>query len=109
MEMMLNSTLAGGVAVGSSADLIAAPWAALLIGLCGGIGSSFGFHSIGPWLSDSRLNLQDTCGVHNLHGMPGVFAALCSMIVIARMDTKGSQGFPSDYLAIVGDGGTYSD
>lgn len=106
---MLNSTLAGGVAVGSSADLLAAPWAALLVGLIGGIGSSFGFHAIGPWLSDSRLNLQDTCGVNNLHGMPGVFAAFVSMIVIARMDTGGNTGFPEDYLPLVAEGGTHSD
>jgi len=108
MEMMLNATLAGGVAVGSSADLLAAPWAAILVGCIGGIGSAYGFHAVGPYLSESRLNLQDTCGVHNLHGMPGVFAALVSMIVIARMDSVDSP-FPDDYLPMVAEGGTYSD
>lgn len=105
---MLNATLAGGVAVGSSADLLASPWAAILVGCLGGILSAYGFHAIGPYLSESKLNLQDTCGVHNLHGMPGVFAALVSMIVIARMDSNDS-AFPPDYLPIVGDGGTFSD
>ena len=31
-----NATLAGGVAVGSSADLVIAPWGALLVGLIAG-------------------------------------------------------------------------
>jgi len=43
MEIMLNATLAGGVAIGSSCDLITQPWAAMSIGLAGGILSSVGF------------------------------------------------------------------
>ena len=109
MEIMLNATLAGGVAVGSSADLIVSPWGAILIGLMGGLLSAFGFAYIGPALGDSRLNLQDTCGVHNLHGMPGVFAAIMSMLVISRIDTLGDNGFPKDYFGVVADGGTYGD
>jgi len=29
---------------------------------------------------DRWLYLQDTCGVHNLHGLPGVFSGLASVI-----------------------------
>jgi ammonium transporter Rh len=43
MEIMLNATLAGGVAIGSAADIIVAPWAAMLIGFLGGVLSSVGF------------------------------------------------------------------
>jgi ammonium transporter Rh len=43
MEIMLNATLAGGVAIGSAADLVTAPWASLLIGFLGGVLSSVGF------------------------------------------------------------------
>lgn len=43
MEIVLNATLAGGVAIGSAADVIAEPWAALLIGLLGGVLSAIGF------------------------------------------------------------------
>ena len=27
-----------------------------------------------------RLHIQDTCGVHNLHGIPGVFSAIASAV-----------------------------
>ena len=30
-----------------------------------------------------KFYLLDTCGVHNLHGMPGVFSALVSAIAAA--------------------------
>jgi ammonium transporter Rh len=43
MEIMLNATLAGGVAIGTTCDLITKPWAAMTIGLVGGIFSSIGF------------------------------------------------------------------
>jgi ammonia channel protein AmtB len=43
MELMLNATLAGGVAIGSTCDLISKPWAAMLIGTVGGILSALGF------------------------------------------------------------------
>ena len=29
---------------------------------------------------DRWLNLQDTCGVHNLHGLPGVLSGIASTI-----------------------------
>ena len=105
MEVMLNATLAGGVAIGSSADLAASPGVALLIGLLGGILSAVGFLCIGPALTEC-IGLHDTCGVNSLHGMPGVFAALVSMVVIACMERN---EFPHDYLDIVKEGGTYGD
>lgn len=43
MEVMLNATLAGGVAIGSSADLVSSPWGAMLIGWGGGVLSAIGF------------------------------------------------------------------
>lgn len=89
IEIMLNATLAGGVAVGTAADLIQEPWAALFVGMVGGILSSIGFQKIGPALRDSRLALQDTCGVHSLHGMPGVLGAVISMFYLLTMSSKG--------------------
>jgi len=53
MELILNATLAGGVAVGSVADILCTPYEAMLIGYLGGVLSSIGFQKIGPFLSDT--------------------------------------------------------
>ena len=56
MEIMLNATLAGGVAIGSGADIVCTPYGAMLIGWGGGVLSAMGFQKIGPYLSE-RINL----------------------------------------------------
>lgn len=94
MEIMLHATLAGGVTIGASADLINEPWAAMLIGFIAGIVSAFAYQRIGPFLS-KNINLQDTCGVHSLFGIPGILGGITSAIVIAGIDNK---GFKKDYF-----------
>jgi ammonium transporter Rh len=74
-----NATLAGGVAVGSSADLVIGPHIALLIGLIAGCISVIGYIYVQPWLLQ-HLKLHDTCGVHNLHGLPGIIGGLSGFI-----------------------------
>lgn len=73
-----NATLAGGVAVGSSADLVIAPWGALLIGLISGTVSVIGYVYLSPKLEE--YGIYDTCGVNNLHGMPGIIGGLGGFI-----------------------------
>lgn len=77
-----NATLAGGVAVGSSSDLVIEPWGALLIGCCAGVLSVVGYVYVSPYL-ENRFHVHDTCGVHNLHGMPGVLGATAGAISAA--------------------------
>ncbi|XP_026825981.1 ammonium transporter Rh type A isoform X3 [Ooceraea biroi] len=70
-----NSTLAGGVAIGTAAGMMCEPVGAVVIGALSGVISVLGYNYITP-IIQKRLRIHDTCGVHNLHGMPGVLAAL---------------------------------
>ena len=74
-----NATLAGGVAVGSSADLVIEPWGAIVVGIVAGFVSVAGYVFIQPFLQRA-IGLHDTCGVHNLHGMPGILGGIAGMI-----------------------------
>ncbi|NWR32689.1 RHAG protein, partial [Tachuris rubrigastra] len=82
MVLIQNATLAGGVAVGTCADLNIHPFGAMCIGVLAGIVSVLGFHFLSPLL-ESKLNIQDTCGVHNLHGLPGILGGIAGIIVTA--------------------------
>ena len=53
-----NATLAGGVAVGSSADLVIAPWGALLIGLVSGSVSVLGYVYLSPKLEEYGIDVN---------------------------------------------------
>ncbi|MCJ8743831.1 hypothetical protein PDJAM_G00098840 [Pangasius djambal] len=79
MVHIQNATLAGGVAVGTCADMSIAPFGAMLIGVIAGIISTLGFKFLTPILA-STLGIQDTCGVHNLHGMPGILGGLAGIV-----------------------------
>lgn len=77
-----NATLAGGVAIGSAADMVVNPWAAMLIGILASGVSVWGYTVLMPML-ESKLRLFDTCGVHNLHGMPGLIGGITGAIASA--------------------------
>lgn len=79
MVHVQNAVLAGGVAVGSACDLVIQPWAAVLIGSIAGAVSVFGYVYLSPAL-EKRLGISDTCGVVNLHGVPGLMGAVAGSI-----------------------------
>jgi ammonium transporter Rh len=60
-----NSTLAGGVAIGSAARLNIGPGGAVVVGAIAGAVSVCGYVYSTPWLQSS-FEIYDTCGVGNL-------------------------------------------
>ena len=75
MMHVQNASLAGGVAVGSAAALNLHPAGALAVGAFAGALSTLGFARLSPRLEE-KVGLGDTCGVHNLHGQPGLLGGL---------------------------------
>ncbi|KAG2500851.1 hypothetical protein HYH03_001612 [Edaphochlamys debaryana] len=89
MVHIQNSTLAGGVAMGAACTLRMTPGGALAVGLGAGFISTLGFEYLTPFL-DRTIGLGDTCGVHNLHGIPAIIGTL-----VAGLAALGQH---SDYL-----------
>lgn len=79
IEDMANAALAGGVAIGSSCAHTT-PKAALILGFIAGIVSVIGFAIIQPRVQRALKGI-DTCGVHNLHGMPGIIGGLAAIFI----------------------------
>ena len=79
-----NASLAGGVAIGSVCN-IATPIESMIIGISAGALSTFGFAVIQSRLQKG-LKIIDTCGVSNLHGIPGIFGGLVAMIIVSGIN-----------------------
>eukprot|EP00933_Yihiella_yeosuensis_P003767 TRINITY_DN10703_c0_g1_i1.p1 TRINITY_DN10703_c0_g1~~TRINITY_DN10703_c0_g1_i1.p1 ORF type:complete len:447 (+),score=94.83 TRINITY_DN10703_c0_g1_i1:74-1414(+) len=68
-----NATLAGGVSIGATANLPMGPGMAIMVGVVAGAVSCVGFCK--PIIASK----YDTCGINNLHGMPGILGGLISV------------------------------
>ncbi len=79
-----NATLAGGVAIGATCDYASMP-VAILIGVLAGTLSTYGYAKLQPILHE-KLKGIDTCGVSNLHGMPGIMGGVAAIFVVAGLD-----------------------
>lgn len=82
MEIVLNATVAGGVAIGACVDMVASAGLCILIGGFAGICSALGFAYLNKFLQ-RLIGLHDTCGVHNLHGIPGIIGGIIGGIAAA--------------------------
>ncbi|PLX06586.1 MAG: ammonium transporter [Marinilabiliales bacterium] len=80
-----NAALAGGVAIGSTCDH-ASHGGALVIGLIAGAVSTIGFAIIQA-KQQKMIKIVDTCGVTNLHGIPGILGGFAAMIVVSGLNT----------------------
>lgn len=81
MEDILNATLAGGVAIGSACGLLYYPGVALAIGSAAGIISTLGYRYLSAKL-EKEIGLHDSCGIHNLHGIPGLLGGIFSALIV---------------------------
>ncbi|OCT86820.1 ammonium transporter Rh type C [Xenopus laevis] len=82
MVHIQNATLAGGVAVGTAAEMMLTPYGSLIVGFICGIVSTLGFTYLSPILSN-KLRLHDTCGIHNLHAIPGLIGGIVGAVTAA--------------------------
>jgi len=83
-----NAALAGGVAIGSTCDS-ASFTAAFIIGILAGALSTFGYAVLQSKIQNLVKGI-DTCGVMNLHGMPGLLGGIAAVFVVSGLN-KGSQ------------------
>ncbi|NXL62800.1 RHBG protein, partial [Chordeiles acutipennis] len=81
LSHLQNGSLAGGVAIGAVADMAVPPVAALALGNLSAVTCVLGFRFLTPLLA-RKLRLQDQCGIHNLHGLPGILGAAASAVAI---------------------------
>jgi len=95
MEHIQNATLAGGVSVGATADMILTPLGAIIMGCLSGLVSTLGYRYVTPYLT-KKWKVTDTCGVNNLHGMPSVMGGLLSVILAAMASPTMYDQFNSD-------------
>jgi ammonium transporter Rh len=80
-----NAALAGGVAIGSTCDH-AGHGGAIIIGMLAGAVSTIGFTLV----QDRQkyfLKAVDTCGVTNLHGLPGLLGGFAAIVLVTGIDT----------------------
>jgi ammonium transporter Rh len=88
-----QAVLAGGVAAGALAELdMTRPAIALIIGVVAGALCVVGFRHLSGFL-ESALNLHDSAGVHNLHGLPSLFGALVAVLLCKFATPPDSQNF----------------
>uniref|UniRef100_A0A8C4USD0 Rh family B glycoprotein n=1 Tax=Falco tinnunculus TaxID=100819 RepID=A0A8C4USD0_FALTI len=94
-----DAALAGAAVMGMAGEMLVTPFGALSAGFLAGLIAPLGFRFLTPVLC-SRLKIQDTCGVHNVHGLPGILGALLGTLLaaLATADAYGGrcQGKPGE-------------
>jgi ammonium transporter Rh len=74
--------------VGCIANLTLNPGVVIIVGVVAGTVSVIGYNYLQPILEEMD-DLHDTCGVHNLHGMPAIVGGLSSVFIAAYMQSDG--------------------
>jgi|688.fasta_scaffold336667_3 ammonium transporter Rh len=82
---MLNATLAGGVVVGASCDIICQSAYCFFLGMIAGGISAVGYLKAAETYRE-KITLHDTCGIQYLHGIPGVIGGIASAAAVGLAD-----------------------
>ncbi|NWX10816.1 RHBGB protein, partial [Caloenas nicobarica] len=82
MVQIQDAALASTAVMGMPGEMLVTPFGALVAGFLAGLISLLGFRFLTPVLR-SRLKIQDTCEVHNIHGLPGILGALLGTLLAA--------------------------
>jgi ammonium transporter Rh len=99
---MANAALAGGVAIGATCNVVA-PAVAMGVGVLAGAVCVLGYIFVQPAL-ESRLKIVDTCGVHNLHGMPGLVGGLIAILAVPGIAVSQLAGIACTLVLALGSG-----
>lgn len=81
-----NAALAGGVAIGSTCDH-ANHSVAFIIGILAGTISTIGFAMI-QHRQQKLIKSVDTCGVTNLHGLPGLLGGFSAIPIVSGLNVS---------------------
>lgn len=99
MSQILNATLAGGVAMGSCADILHDGYVAYICGCGIGIISTLLFEYAPKMLK--AMKIHDVAGVFNLHGVPGIIGGLLAAIFRAKyIDNKGGNQVAGTFISV---------
>lgn len=79
IEDIANASLAGGVAIGSICSSTTIGFA-MFVGILAGILSTVGYNIISPKL-EKLIKGVDSCGINNLHGMPGILGGVVAAFI----------------------------
>ncbi|NWH72452.1 RHBGA protein, partial [Piaya cayana] len=82
MVQIQDAALANAAVMGMAGEMLVTPFGALVAGFLAGLIPPLAFRFLMPTLS-SRLKIQDTCGVHNVHGLPGILGSLLGTLLAA--------------------------
>jgi len=79
IEDIANASLAGGVAIGSICSSTTIGFA-MFVGIMAGVLSTVGYNIIAPKL-EKLIKGIDSCGINNLHGMPGILGGFVAAFI----------------------------
>uniref|UniRef100_H9H1H4 Ammonium transporter AmtB-like domain-containing protein n=1 Tax=Meleagris gallopavo TaxID=9103 RepID=H9H1H4_MELGA len=82
VAQLQDATLASAAVMGMAGEMLSTPFGALTAGFLASQLSLLSSRFLSPILR-SRLKTEDTCGVHNVHGLPGILGTFLGILLTA--------------------------